>query len=424
MWLLQEVLSAGVALVDGEAPKKMTRKQIDAAVYAAKQKTQELDDAGALGTLTHDMAAAIYIYSMESTFYKIVNKLLRAEDRTLLKPFFPYLRLALTGMRRLPKEDVTVYRGIALPLSKLDDASHYKPGRSIVWWPFSSTTSSKAMLMGQSQFLGKEGDRTLFVIKTATARTIKAYSAFPKENELLVLPGTTFKVTRVETEGGLTTISMEEDTHPAAYKIDTGDDVYDSVSVEPFYENLNALQKGGRKAPPASRPMKSPSGTDVNGPGPGSSSGGPKQKSALVRHVTIASREASRRSVAYIGSVKSQWFMPHLSRMETVDFLKGKRHGSFVIRKSSFRPELEPGASGVSDLNATYYAISMKKRDRELYNGLIIHSIGIFTMVCEDAKEFKYTDLSELVKGLLSNQDLISVAGLPERLLLPSTGKQ
>lgn len=197
-----------------------------------------------------------------------------------------------------------------------------------------------------------------------------------------------------------------------------------------MYENT----RPGAKAPPAARPMKSASGTDFYGPGPaGRRDGGPTRKSSEVRGVggitrdanrmTIASREESRGSVAYIGSVKSQWFMPHLSRMETVDFLKGKRHGSFVIRKSSFRPELEPGASGVSDSNATYYAISMKKRDRELWNGLIIHSIGIFTMVCEDAKEFKYNDLSELVKGLLSNQDLISVAGLPERLLLPSTGK-
>ena len=43
-------------------------------------------------------------------------------------------------------------------------------------------------------------------------------------------------------------------------------------------------------------------------------------------------------------------------------------------------------------------------------------------MELEAAKAYKYNDLCELVRGLLSNQNLISVAGLPERILLPATG--
>eukprot|EP00729_Bicosta_minor_P011656 gene11656-13436_t len=124
--------------------------------------------------------------------------------------------------------------------------------------------------------------------------------------------------------------------------------------------------------------------------------------------------------VANIESLKSKWFLPHFSRNQTVDFLRGKPHGSFVIRKSSFRPELEAG--GISDPNSTYYAISMKKRDRELWNGLIMHSRGFYTCVLKGNTEFRYNDLSELVHGLIHNQDLISVAGFPERVRLPDNG--
>ena len=164
-------------------------------------------------------------------------------------------------------------------------------------------------------------------------------------------------------------------------------------------------------APP--RPIKkSPSGTTFGVGG----------LTRNAQQMTISSRETSRGSVAYIESVKANWFMPNLNRPQTADFLKGKRPGSFVIRKSSFKPELEEG--GEADPDAQFFAISMKKRDRDLWNGLIIYSYGIYTMELEEAKEFKYNDLSELVRGLLSNQDLISVAGLPERLVLPKTGKQ
>jgi hypothetical protein len=91
-----------------------------------------------------------------------------------------------------------------------------------------------------------------------------------------------------------------------------------------------------------------------------------------------------------------------------------------VIRKSGFKPELEKG--GVHTASAKFFAISMKKRDRELWNGLVVFDQGVYTMELEAAKAYRYNDLSELVRGLLSNQDLISVAGLPERILLPSTG--
>lgn len=82
----------------------MSAEEIEGAIYGATKATENMEKSGALGVLTRDMAAAIYLYTMDSNFYRQLNKLLRAEDRTALKPFFPYLRLLLTGLRRLPKE--------------------------------------------------------------------------------------------------------------------------------------------------------------------------------------------------------------------------------------------------------------------------------------------------------------------------------
>ena len=64
---------------------------------------------GGLLGLTPDMAAAIHAYTQESKFYKKLNVLLRSRARAELKPFFPYLKLFMSAMHRLPPEKCTLY---------------------------------------------------------------------------------------------------------------------------------------------------------------------------------------------------------------------------------------------------------------------------------------------------------------------------
>ena len=90
---------------EGEAATEMSAEEIDGAIYSAVAAIERMEKRGELGVLTRDMAAAIYFYTMDSNFYRQVNKLLRVEDHTALKPFFPYLRLLLVALRRLPKEE-------------------------------------------------------------------------------------------------------------------------------------------------------------------------------------------------------------------------------------------------------------------------------------------------------------------------------
>ena len=66
-----------------------------------------------------DQAASIHLYTQESEVYKEMNLRLRERDRVLLKPFFPYLKLLLSGLYKLPLINDPLYRGVKQNLSEL-----------------------------------------------------------------------------------------------------------------------------------------------------------------------------------------------------------------------------------------------------------------------------------------------------------------
>ena len=144
--------------------------------------------------LTPDESASIILYSMEwpeneESLYYILNSTLRAEKRSLLKPWFLYLKLILTGLDKLPSiEGRTFYRGVKQNLSDL-----YHPGKTIVWWGFSSCTS-KIDILDNEEFLGKTGTRTLFTIECKSAKDIRRHSIFSNENEVLLMLATQLEV--------------------------------------------------------------------------------------------------------------------------------------------------------------------------------------------------------------------------------------
>ena len=87
----------------------------------------------------------------------------------------------------------------------------YCQGMDLIWWAFSSATSTAAVLNNDT-FLGPVGDRTLFSIKVHRCVNIRKYSAIGKEDERLILPGTAFHVkSHLALGGGLTMIQLEED---------------------------------------------------------------------------------------------------------------------------------------------------------------------------------------------------------------------
>lgn len=88
----------------------LTDGQCKLLTFAATTSTKNAaKEPGGLLGLTPDMAAAIHAYTQESKFYKKLNVLLRSRARAQLKPFFPYLKLFMSAMHRLPPEKCTLY---------------------------------------------------------------------------------------------------------------------------------------------------------------------------------------------------------------------------------------------------------------------------------------------------------------------------
>jgi hypothetical protein len=162
--------------------------------------------------LTDDESASILLYTMEWTpknksFYAILNNTLRAVDRQLLRPWFLYLRLIMTSLTKLPStvNYLTVYCGCRLDLS-----AQYARGSIRTWWGFTSCTTSIAVL-SEERCLGESGTRTVFAIQCYSAKSIKQYSLYPEEEEVLLPPGCQFQVIDCLNQGdGLHIIQLKE----------------------------------------------------------------------------------------------------------------------------------------------------------------------------------------------------------------------
>ncbi|MFF6776725.1 ADP-ribosyltransferase domain-containing protein [Streptomyces sp. NPDC012637] len=177
-------------------------RHIDRSREFAKRRADEPAGTPA-GGLSADAIAALYLYTCESGFYRDINAVLRAPDRTKVLPYLPYLRLLFSAVSNLPAHTRPLWRGVSLDLR-----SQYPVGGTVTWWGVSSCTSEPEVARA---FLGSRGKRTLFEVTPARAVGIRSFSAFTGEEEYILAPGTQLKVTDVKTErGGLCTVRLTE----------------------------------------------------------------------------------------------------------------------------------------------------------------------------------------------------------------------
>ena len=164
---------------------------------------------GALG-LTEDEAGAISCYTLEGPGgtkapYKVVNECLaESRDRASLFAIRKFLYLLLSGLRKLPRSRPSAgqvfYRGITrkVPTTKEEADGHqfYEKGRTVTWWGFTSTTTD---LGTTNAFLKSAQPSTLFNIggRDLWGYSIKKFSPFPREEEILLEPETKVLVTGV-----------------------------------------------------------------------------------------------------------------------------------------------------------------------------------------------------------------------------------
>ncbi|CAF1388436.1 unnamed protein product [Rotaria sordida] len=142
--------------------------------------------------LTQDESASIMVYGMEweeSPLYKILNVALRSDDRHKIKPWFPYLKLFMTALHKLPSFQGIVWRAVQIDLS-----NQYSKGQRMNWWSVSSTTRDASVF---ENFIHQSGKRTVFTIECKNGKLINNHSQYPSDDEVLLMPGFYFEVTSV-----------------------------------------------------------------------------------------------------------------------------------------------------------------------------------------------------------------------------------
>lgn len=164
---------------------------------------------GSKDNLSKDETISIMLYTLEwkpskNSFYFILNATLRSQNRNNLTLWFPYLRLFINSVSKLPPSPHRIiYRGIQMDLS-----DEYPEGKEFIWWSFTSCTSSLKVL---EKYIGKNGTRTIFNIVCHSGKDISQHSYFEQEQEILCFPARRFKVKSCMNTGNqLHIIQLEE----------------------------------------------------------------------------------------------------------------------------------------------------------------------------------------------------------------------
>ena len=93
----------------------INRIELETVIAVSMDAVEELFRCGSIdeSVMTRAMAATLFIYSAESTFYERLNLFLRSLDRSLLRPFALFLWIFEHALEQCPKFDgTTVYRGV------------------------------------------------------------------------------------------------------------------------------------------------------------------------------------------------------------------------------------------------------------------------------------------------------------------------
>jgi hypothetical protein len=149
--------------------------------------------------LTRDESAAIYLYTMSQNFYTRLNEALRFKNRDALKAWFPFLKLFIAALEKLPSSVKTVWRGVGENFGP-----DFGEGREHSWWSVNSCSLDQNTARA---FADLEG--TLFCIHAINGKDITQYSTNQEEEEIILMPGTRLRV-KSAYPSNLSTVVLEE----------------------------------------------------------------------------------------------------------------------------------------------------------------------------------------------------------------------
>ncbi|CAF1459523.1 unnamed protein product [Adineta steineri] len=135
-------------------------------------------------------SAAIYLYTMDTPFYKKLNEALRDENSSTLASWFDFLKLFITALEKLselPSRLTTVWRGV----TQISSSDYYETD-IFTWWSVISCSLDSNV---GAVFTGEKG--VLFCINTINGKDISDYSSKEDkkdedawEKEIVLMPGT------------------------------------------------------------------------------------------------------------------------------------------------------------------------------------------------------------------------------------------
>ncbi|CAM4756323.1 unnamed protein product [Rotaria magnacalcarata] len=147
--------------------------------------------------LTRDESAALFLYTMEAgdhSFYRLLNQVLRKENRNEVIPWFSYLKLFDTALRKLPKVKGNIWRAVAGNVT-----SGYTVNKTVTWWTVSSCSTSADVVKA---FLKPDQEATLFMIEAVAGRNLAGYTMYPDEHEVILEFGTQLLVKNIGFQHG------------------------------------------------------------------------------------------------------------------------------------------------------------------------------------------------------------------------------
>jgi len=176
-----------------------------AAIKSACDRGRVLQSQGAgcpTTTMGPELYAAVLLYTGNS-IYREINRCLRSDWKSARK-YWKYLRMYFEAMNCMPKQQVKLWRGIAVDLYE-----EYEVGKVITWWSISSCTADKGVAQNfMNQLAG--GKATLLTLNCKNACDISTLSFYPHEAESLLPPGTKLRVLSRTRKQNVAEIEVQE----------------------------------------------------------------------------------------------------------------------------------------------------------------------------------------------------------------------
>jgi hypothetical protein len=143
-------------------------------------------------------------YGTEDSPYYHFNSTCRSRDATAVERWADFSCLFCSALDKLPSKEITVYRGLNVPLSQV---SHEYKASKVVWLvSVTSTTSDEKDTLQSFGTGAATRPGTLMKIHALFAKDIRAFSMFKKESEWLLAPNTCLSIERVLTSQELASL--------------------------------------------------------------------------------------------------------------------------------------------------------------------------------------------------------------------------